>query len=340
MEGNRIADSVGNQVMLRGVNRSGTEYQCIHDNGFFEGPDDEASVQAITTWNATAVRVPLNESCWLGINGAPEAYSGCAYKNAIKSYVDLLHKYDLVPLLDLHWSGPGVSPAERLQPMPNAEHTGDFWRDVAQTFKGDEGVVLELFNEPFPDLNQDTDEAWSCWLDGCDVEQVVDDDEPPASYRSVGMQSLVNVVRSTDSRHLLLLGGVQYSNGLSQWLARKPVDPRENLAAAWHVYNNNPCRDADCWNGAPAEVAAAVPLVATEIGQNDCAAEFVTPLLDWLDQHAAGYLAWTWWAFGACVPPMPMQRPRPWSLVTDYYEPLPNSAYAQAFYDRLQQFPR
>src|SRR2546422_3166294 len=51
---------------LRGVNRSGTEYACAQGWGMFDGPSDSASVQAIASWKANVVRVPLNETCWLG----------------------------------------------------------------------------------------------------------------------------------------------------------------------------------------------------------------------------------------------------------------------------------
>ena len=95
-------------------------------------------MQAITTWpNVNAVRVPLNESCWLGINGAPANLSGESYKTAIKNYVLRLHKYDLIPILELHWVGPGTTLATRQQPMPDADHATAFWADVATTL----GVV-------------------------------------------------------------------------------------------------------------------------------------------------------------------------------------------------------
>ena len=33
------------------------------------------------------VRIPINEDCWLGINGVPRAYSGAAYRAAIVAFV-------------------------------------------------------------------------------------------------------------------------------------------------------------------------------------------------------------------------------------------------------------
>jgi len=221
--------------------------------------------------------------------------------------------------------------------MPNADHSPDFWRSVAETFMDDERIIFELFNEPFPYSNMDSDVAWGCWRDGCEVDLAVRAGETSVPYWAAGMQQLVDAVRETGARHLLLLGGVQYSNALSQWLSRAPVDPLTNVAAAWHVYNVNPCRDVDCWNGVPKEVASQIPIIATEVGQNDCGAEpFVGPLLDFIDEHADGYLAWSWSAYGECRPPGSMPYANPWSLVTDYESGTPNSGYAQTFYDHLE----
>ena len=99
----------GAPVILHGVNRSGTEYQCVKGAGIFDGPSDEASIQAIAAWKVNAVRVPLNESCWLNINDSPPFDSGAVYKSAIQQYVALLHKYNIYPILELHWVAPGTT---------------------------------------------------------------------------------------------------------------------------------------------------------------------------------------------------------------------------------------
>jgi hypothetical protein len=155
------------------------------------------------------------------------------------------------------------------------------------------------------------------------------------TYQAAGMQSLVDAIRAAGADQLLLLGGIQYSNILDQWQARKPNDPLSNLAPAWHIYNNNPCANADCWNAAPASLAATTPIVATEIGELDCMGSFITPLMGWLDQHGGNYLAWSWNAFGACSPSAGGARGNPLSLVTDYYSGTPNGLFGQTFHDHL-----
>lgn len=332
--GNEIVDAKAEQVILRGVNRSGSEYQCSKGFGIFDGAADEEAVRAMSRWNINAVRVPLNEACWLRTGRVLSVYSGENYKTAIVSYVHLLQKYGLVPILDLHWAAPGDRLPDGLLPMPNADHSEAFWVDVAETFKDNDGVIFEPYNEPFPLSNADNEAAWQCWRDGCDALIAWGGTN---TYDAVGMQALVDAIRSTGSEHLILLGGVQFSNALTHWLEYKPEDPLDNLAAAWHIYNFNSCDTEECWNQAPLEVAAEYPIVATELGQRDCEGDFISGLVDWLDQQASGYLAWSWNAFGACVPE---DEGRAWSLVDSYYCPTPNGTYANTFYELLESHGR
>ena len=73
MSGNQLVDRGGQDVPAAGVNRSGGEFACVQGKGIWDGPVDQASVDAMKAWNIHAVRVPLNEECWLGdhVTGAP-----------------------------------------------------------------------------------------------------------------------------------------------------------------------------------------------------------------------------------------------------------------------------
>lgn len=301
VSGNTIVDGAGQPVRVLGVDRSGTEYQCIHNNGIFDGPSDAASVQAIASWHTNAVRVPLNEDCWLGINGAPAAYSGATYQQAIVNYVNLLNQYGLIAILDLHWNAPGSQQATGQQPMPDQDHAPAFWTSVANTFKGNSSVIFDLYNEPYPDSNQDTTAAWQCWLDGGSC--------PGVSFQAAGMQELVNTVRNTGAMNIIMLGGLEYSNDLSQWLAYKPQDSTSNLAASWHVYNFNACNNTSCYDSQVAPVLQQVPVIAGEIGENDCAHGFIDTLMSWLDAHNGNYLGWAWDTFDCSSFP---------ALISDY----------------------
>src|SRR5256886_14731114 len=74
VQGNRLVDTAGRPVRLRGVNRSGAEYACAQGWGIFDGPSDSASVQAIASWRPNVVRLPPNQTVWPRAHGVPGAY--------------------------------------------------------------------------------------------------------------------------------------------------------------------------------------------------------------------------------------------------------------------------
>jgi endoglucanase len=47
VSGNELVDASGAQVVLHGVDRSGTEYSCVNGTGIFDGPSDQASITAM-----------------------------------------------------------------------------------------------------------------------------------------------------------------------------------------------------------------------------------------------------------------------------------------------------
>ena len=270
-------NGAGQPIRLLGVDRSGTEYACIQGWGIFDGPNDAASVAAMASWHINAVRVPLNEDCWLNINGVNPAYGGATYQNAVLNYVKLLHQHSLYVILDLHWNAPGTQRATGQQPMPDADHSPAFWRSVATTFKNDPAAVFDLYNEPYG-------VDWNCWLNGCSS----------PGWQTAGMQALVDAVRATGASNVIMLGGLSYANDLSGWLSHEPTDAGHQLAASFHTYNFNTCNTVACWNAQASPTAARVPLVTGEIGENDCGHAFIDSYMAWADSHAVSYLGWTW----------------------------------------------
>jgi len=120
VQGNALVDGSGAHIRLLGVNRSGAEFACAQGWGIFDGPTDAASIAAMKSWHINTVRVPLNEDCWLGINGVNPAYGGANYRSAIGSYVTALHNAGLLVILDLHWNAPGATLATGQQVMADA----------------------------------------------------------------------------------------------------------------------------------------------------------------------------------------------------------------------------
>ena len=313
VSGNKLLNASGQQVILRGVNRSGTEYACVQGNGIFDGEVDQAAVTAMLSWKVNAVRVPLNEACWNAESYVTAADAGTNYINAIKSYVSLLNSNGLVAILDLHWTdgtytGPsaGCSSAQATcqKPMPDAAQAIPFWTSVANTFKGNDAVIFDLFNEPYASRadNNGSAEGWQCWATGSPCTGI--------SYPVAGMQQMINAVRGAGADNVIMLGGEEYANDLTGWLQYEPTDPDHNLAASWHSYNFNTCSTQACWTSQVGPVDTTVPLIAGEIGENDCSGTYIDPLTSWLDSQNTSYLAWAWNADFDCS-----SGP---GLVTDY----------------------
>ncbi|MFG2956705.1 cellulose binding domain-containing protein [Streptomyces sp. NPDC048291] len=311
VSGARLVDASGTAHRLLGVNRSGGEFMCVQGYGIWDGPVDDAAIKAIADWKADAVRIPLNEECWLGLSNVKSEYGGANYINAVKELVARVESFGLTPILDLHWTygqytgnSAGCSDVHATcqKPMPDAQYTPSFWSSVAGTFKDDQAAVFDLFNEPYPDRATSTvTQAWQCWRDGGTCSGI--------GYQVAGMQSLVDAVRGAGAKNVIMIGGLAYSNDLGQWLTYKPTDPAGNLVAAYHVYNFNTCASETCWNSTLAPVAAQVPLVAGEVGENTCSHAFVDQVMKWFDDRGLSYLGWTWNTWDCSSGP---------SLISDY----------------------
>lgn len=315
VSGNHFVNGAGATVRLLGVNVPSTEYACDQGWGYSAQPRTLATAQAIASWHANAVRVPLNEDCWLGLNGEPSGGTDTAagYQQAIETWVADLNAAGLYAILDLHWSAPGTDNADGQRPMPD-DHSVAFWTSVSTAFAGNHAVVFDAFNEPYsPAANGNSSLAvsWSCWLDGGCLLPVANQDDPindADTYTAVGMQAIVDAIRATGSAQPILLGGLSYANDLSGWLAHEPVDPDHQLAASFHNYYGEACDTTSCWESTIASLSTHVPVVTGEFDQGyDCAGSptspdalstFDTTFMNWADADGVSYLAWGWWVLG------------------------------------------
>jgi hypothetical protein len=309
VSGNRLLDGRGHVVRFHGVNRSGTEYACIQGWGIFDGPSDARSVAAIASWHVNEVRVPINEDCWLGINGVKPQYGGAAYRKAIVDYVRLLHRYGMYVELSLMWAAPGSYPATYQPGAPDADHAPQAWASLASTFKHDRNVILAPWGETVVDAD--------CFLRGGVCEATYGPSNTP--YATAGMQQAVTVMRRAGYTGVIAIPGIDYANDLSRWLSHRPRDPLHQLIAEAHVYGKNTCDTTSCFDATLRPVARRVPLVLGETGESydasDCGTGNIDRILRWADAHGVGYSAWTWDTWGNCS-----------ALVADYGG-RPNGAY-------------
>jgi hypothetical protein len=302
-------------VRLHGADRAGSEWTCLY-SASLNDHTNQTSINAMKAWNINAVRVPLNEDCWLGINGV--VFGGAKYQAALKAYVTLLTSNGMAVILDLHWAAPGSEQANGQLGMADKAHAPTFWSQVAAAYaskgKSDTSsnsmVMFDLFNEPFIT-------AWNCWLNGGTCAQ----DYNGASYAVAGMAQLYKAVRGTGAQNVVILGGLGYSSDFSQWVKEVRLIPSgSNIAASWHVYSNNATYNnyqyscPNQWNNysgmcpnalqtaetsnIPAVLSAGYPFV---VGETEVSYEGYQSLLTWwqamltwIDNQDQSYLAWDW----------------------------------------------
>ncbi|HEY3022001.1 MAG TPA: cellulase family glycosylhydrolase [Solirubrobacteraceae bacterium] len=308
VSGSTLIDAAtGAPFVPHGVNWPSFEYACLYGYGYSNersrtsvGPDD-ADAASIARWDATTVRIPLNQDCWLGDDGLPRSDRSThrtpqGYRRAVRAWVERLHRHGLAVILDLHWSGPDGVRADGQRAMAD-DRSVAFWASVAGRFRGDPAVMFDVFNEPYSRWDGDVlafDLTWGCWSRGGCRAPAANDARALTlrTYAVAGMQAIVDAIRGAGARQPILLAGRNYANDLGGWLVSRPLD--DQLVASVHSYPGQGCDTAACWDAEVAPVAAQVPVVATEIGQDGCRGGHVARFMDWADRHRVGYLAWEW----------------------------------------------
>jgi endoglucanase len=280
VSGNHLVTSLNKVVVLRGVNRSGPETLCkgVGLTSFFYGPTDDASAQAIRSWHANMVRIPVNEDCWLGRNGLPASLTAADYRTQIALYARTLVRNGMYVMIDLHFAEVNGAASTTFAAMPDSAYGPQVWKSIATTFKYDPDVFFDLYNEPHVN--------WACWKDGCT--------DAANGTRYAGMNALVSAVRSTGARQPIVVTGPSWGNDISAWLLNQPTDSLHQLVAAAHVYRSSGCVLSDCLNAKMAPVALKVPLTITEFGDDLPDGWLLNALPTWADPLGVGYLGFTW----------------------------------------------
>lgn len=350
VSGSRLENQSGQSVALHGVNRAGTEYSCVNGGGgFYDGTVSNLAAERtligyMKDWGINAEMITLNEDCWLGINGISSSVSDsngpptpgcsasqCPYANAIENIVSTDEADHIYPVISLFALAPGKTVSTGHDTLADNSHAPLFWEEVADFFKNDPYVIFRLEQEPELWNGQEAD--WQCWAQGDVSYSTTGDNMPPAApastgspdkcesqglsrYATVGMQSLVNIVRGTGASNIIMLPGLAYANMWSCATNESPstcgalasatpavTDPDSNLMAEADVYpEGNGCGSTSCYNTVYKPVAQAMPFVAGEMGENPGNGYYPTTdvdvLMNWLDAHGNGYFPYAWdpWA--------------------------------------------
>jgi hypothetical protein len=310
VEGNRLVDDrTGDDFVPKGVNWSSFEYACAQGwgmsaiDGLAAAGQVSTEARAIAEWGVDTVRLPLNQDCWLGTRDAPVSDSyqertPTTYREQVREFVDALHDQGIVVILDLHSRKRPDSPEFGNLAMPDTDSLA-FWRSVAADYRDDPSVMFDAFIVPYsrfgPTGELVFDLTWSCWRDGGCAAPAVDDRTATSgavTYQVQGMAAVVAAIRDAGADQPILLGGLDYANDLSQWLAYAPDD--DQLVAAFHSYDFKPCSTHECWDTVIGPLADSVPVLTSELGATDPLGGYVSDYLDWAGDHGIGALLWVW----------------------------------------------
>jgi endoglucanase len=375
ISGNHFVNGAGQTIQLRGVNVSSSEYACAENFGYDDGDYTEATAAAIAAWGANAVRIPLNEDCWLNTNlPGGDPYGGAGYQQEIESFVSDLGAHGIYAILDLHWTAPGNQTALEQQPMPDMDHSPAFWTSVATAFKSNPTVVFDLFNEPYDptdrrsggDENASDAITWGCWESGtrpdpvgggapgipCDTQAYDDSGMPTSRYEVAGMQTLLNAIRSAGATQPIMVGGLDYAddlgdtsdaNGSGQgWMQHAPNDPLNQEAASFHNYQGKGCDNQACWESSVKAVAAHVPVITGEFAEDNYLASGCNPNAGastfddrYMNWADSSGVSYLAWVWLVDDPPQPGEDPCDRHGLISSYDGTPLAPNGTALHDHL-----
>lgn len=259
-EGNMLVDATGQTVILRGLMPS--DPAVLVRKGRFE----RLFFDGMAETGANVIRLPVHPERW---ERDPDY---------LWRYLDPAVAWNgengVYTVIDLHFIGDiGTDRGAQMPDIrtPSRDFAVAFWRQVASYFKDTPHVIFEIFNEP-------ADISAMDW--------------------QTNAQALVDVIRATGAKQLIIVGGIEYSRDLS-WVLEAPIKD-DNIAYASHIYPAHSRYNWDFWFGS---ISEKYPLVMTEWGwmESDPSGKqpylvgsqktYGEPLMEYLDQRGIGWVA-------------------------------------------------
>jgi hypothetical protein len=175
-----------------------------------------------------------------------------AYVREVVDAVRMARRLGLAVIVSVQAESP-AGQAKRC-PLPDAG-TLRVWERMATTFRGDRGVMFELYNEP---SIAPTARGWALWKGGGLVNS-------SAGYcMAVGMQELINAIRARGARNVIILP----TPGLQRTTAGMPplTDPASPAAPqlAYGIHYPPLTAGWPAWRQEFGARSAAAPVIVTE----------------------------------------------------------------------------
>ncbi len=295
VSGNRLVDPDGEEVWLQGVAIPGLEivpegHGAVH-----------SAIVAIEDWQANVVRLAIKDHFWYG-RGKGQTDGGLAYRAKVDAVVNAVANRGAYIALD-HHRYRAVKPEQ----IP-------FWQELATLYKNHPAVLFDVLNEPHGI-------SWEVWRNGgfvADEKAKVNEAgflneqtmQANRGFDSPGMQALVEAIRTTGAKNVIIAGGLQWAYDLSGIVNGYALeDPSGNgIMYATHVYNWK--RN---WQKAFLDAAELHPIFIGELGADVKKMHFIpeadqedpyTWVPDMLGMIQDHRLNWTGWSFHTWATPV------------------------------------
>ena len=276
INGNKILDDKGIEVVFRGVNIldpawMDSIYKNLNDGYFNE----------ISNWKAKIIRIPIHPTAY-------RFYGKSNYLNILDRAVESAAKNKIYCVLVFH--SIGFPPEETYENLAangapwtdpiykyNNSELIEFWKDVANHYnKNDDRIAFyEIFNEPTMNKANNGSNSWLEWKQKA--------------------EELVDIIRNIDDDAKIIVNGLDYGYDLS-FVKNNPLN-RQNIVYGTHPYPNK----QKSWDDAFGSIKENYPVFATEFGfdpntkENYKADEkYGNDLINYLESKK---ISWTAWSF-------------------------------------------
>ena len=299
VQGNRLVTAVGGrEVWLQGVNVPSLEWSIRGER------IERSIVIAIQDWNANVIRLPVKAEHWFGkgTKHNTQTDGGAAYRELVDQAVMLAANRGAYLVLDLHHYR-----------APRPEYL-EFWTDAATRYKNHPAVLFDLLNEPHGT-------TWEVWRDGGFLEEKKKPGDEDAfltpeeklhnkrGYQSPGMQKMLDNVRATGAKNVVVIGGLDYAYDLSGIVSGYALQDKSGngIMYASHIY---PWKRG--WQKKVLDIAEKHPILLGEVGgdakkmtfipaaHQENVETWVPAMLGLIQQHR---LNWTGWCFHPSASP-------------------------------------
>ncbi len=285
VSGNRLVNPAGQEVWLQGLNVPSLEWSTGGEQVH------KSVVIGIDEWKANVIRIPVKEEYWFG---QKQSDGGESYRETVDQMITLSANRGAYVVLDLH------------RYRAATQEFADFWTDAAARYKNHPAVMFDLMNEPHGT-------SWEVWKNGGFVGDKKDVEQAPFltpeeraklnGFESVGMQALLDAVRATGAKNIVVVGGLDYAYQLDGILNGFALDDKggNGIMYSCHIY---PWKSQ--WQKMLLDAAAKYPILLGEVGADANKMTFMpldqqedwetwTPaILGLIQQHR---LNWTGWCF-------------------------------------------